>query len=508
MKKTAAQIFFIISLAVCPFFLSCGMADEESHDEASASSQWHLKATATDHQVNLSWKIPNDPKIDHVKIYRSLIPTDPHGKQIANLKTLGYEYSDRVRNWKPYYYWVQAVDDNGQNLGTSNKVAAFAHPGDSALDRIETFAFWYEPYKPTTDDDSTARHIGHAAFVVGPDQDTDTMMDLKTAGVDVLSYISFYQTADWAHGTFKKDENFSAVIKRLAPVAFYRKNLNFPGSPPGYLPSIFSREGNVEYNPQSIQYTADPNSAPLREMALSRINELMDSGTSGFFVDNGYNDDIAASIADQSDLHAHYYGANLTSADAFLGLLMDIFCEVKKRNPKGIVMVNGTVPASAEFYGLKLGDVSDGQLWESYLRSSYSTLNEHVDDWDEVYRRSIEIERSWQAAPPHRMYVLSYPWDRNEAFFTYATAKLCDLPWSANVGITDPHHSHFGGRFGTYPELVNIHLGHPVNERQYGGEKWGEVYVRYYANGFVMVNPADQEQKFTLLKGHKKYREK
>ena len=90
-------------------------------------------------------------------LLHELTPTDTHGASIAGLGALDNEYSETVPNWTPYYYWVQAFGSNGEKRGTSTKVAAFAHPADNASARVETFAFWYEPYKPSTDPNPSRR---------------------------------------------------------------------------------------------------------------------------------------------------------------------------------------------------------------------------------------------------------------------------------------------------------------------------------------------------------------
>lgn len=474
----------------------------EGRDTSAASLLWHLRATMSDGRIILTWQPQNAPRSKLLRVYRSATPTDLQGTLVASLDASGHEYSDTVPNWTPYYYWVQASDAKEVVLGASTRVAAFAHPTESVSERVETFAFWYDPYKPSSDQDASVRHIGNAAFVVGAGYGATT--DFAKLGIGVLPYITLYQTHTWT-GSFPKAVDAAAVIDKIAPIAFYRKSAMFPGSPSGYVPTVFCRPGNIEYDPSAIQYTTCPNSAPFRDIVLTHVRKEIAGGAFGFFVDNGYEDDIAASSVCQSPRHSHYYGDNLTSADAFLGMLMEITCAVKKRNPHGIVMVNGGVPIRSNFYGLRLGDVSDGQLWESYLRSSYNTPKEHTDNWESVYQRSVDFEKAWQATPPHRMFVLSYPWDRNEAYFCYATAKLTNLPWSAGLGISDPAHSHFGGLFGTYPELVNLRLGAPTIVPQYGGEKIGEVYVRRYELGFVVVNPTHQEQKLVLPPG-KRYK--
>lgn len=477
----------------------------EGRDTSDMSRLWDIKPKMADSRINITWQPTGDPRTKRLNVYRTFSPTEQRGTLIASLDASGHEFSDTVPNWTPYYYWVQASDANGAVLDSSPRVAAFAHPVGIDSERVETFAFWYELYKQISDPNESFRHIGNASFVVGADNGATA--DLAKLGIGVLPYITLYQTHTWT-GSFTKDEDANSVIAKIAPIAFYRHTLKFPGSPPGYVPTVFCRPGNIEFNPQAIQYTTCPNSAQFRDMVLTHVRKEIADGVFGFFVDNGYEDDIAASSVCQSQWHSHYYGDKLTSADAFLGMLMEITCAVKKRNPHGIVMVNGEVPPRSNFYGLRLYDVSDAQLWESYLRSSYSTPKEHADSWEFVYRLSVDLEKAWHAMPPRRMFVLSYPWDRNEAFFCYATAKLSNLPWAAGLGISDPNHKKFGGHFGTYPELINLRLGAPSDVSQYGGEKNGEVYIRRYEAGFVVVNPTRQEQKLIFpLSKRKKYRD-
>ena len=471
--------------------------------DTSSSSRWELRARMADDRIGLAWQKPAFATARTLKIYRSTVPTDDQGTLIASLDTARDEYVDTVPNWTPYYYRVQAVDSKGNVLGTSSKAAAFAHPVGKEPERVETFAFWYEAYKPSTYPDSTIKYIGNAPFVAGLRK--EAAGDLKKFGIGVLPYITLYQTADWT-AKFPTGAAFSLVESGIAPFAFYKSTAHFKGSPPGYVPTVFRRPGSIEYDPAAIQYTTCPNSVPFREKVFDFVSKQLAGGVYGFFVDNGYQDDIAASSVCQSTAHRHYYGDQLKSADAFIGMLMEMTCAVKKQNPNGMVIVNGGVPDRAEFYGLKLNDVMDGQLWESYLRSSHNTSGGHVFDWASVYKRSVEVEKAWFLNPPKRMFVLSYPWNRDEAFLCYATAKLTNLPWSANLGKADPEHKEFGGHFGAYPELIDLRLGLPENLNQFGGEKLGEVYVRHYQKGFVVVNPTDKVQKTTLpFSGRAKY---
>ncbi len=458
----------------------------EGRDFSDLTRDLRPRITAGDGTVKLAWKAPPSIRPVKFKLFRSEKPQDIPEKPLAILAASKTEYEDKIPNWSLRYYRVEAVDARDVSLLVSDLAAAVARPPAARVPRVETFAFWYQPYKPSTDPDPSLKYIGNVPIVIGPG--AEFAKDLVKNQRGLLPYVTYYQTYNWA-GVFPNSAEPQMVADKIAPICFYRKSLKFPDSPPGYVPSTFCRPGNVEYKADAVQYTICPNSARFREMVLAHAVTQLDGGALGFFVDNGFPDDIATHAVCESEQHEHYYGDSLTAGDAFLGILLEVLCEVKKRHPEGIVMVNGGVPPKSSFFGLTLGDVCDGQLWESFLRSSYNTPKEHVDDWQQVYRRSIQEEKGWLATPPQRMFVLSYPWDRREAFFCYATAKLCQLPWSACLGDQDPEHKVFGGHFGTYPELVDLRLGKPVEEKQFGGTKSGEIYFREYEQGLVVVNP-------------------
>jgi len=468
-------------------------------DDSAARRQLRPRTVAADGLIRLTWNKPA-LKAARLRLYSAHVPNGM-GTVLMTKPVEAGQYVDLARNWTPRYYWLEAIDADGEILLTSDKAAAFAHPKPMTTQRVETFAFWYEPYKPTTSPDASLKHIGHGSFVVGPGSGASA--DLVKAGMGLLPYITLYQTSRWA-GSFPSTADPQTVAKKISPISFFRPSLRYANAPRGYLPTVFCRSGNVEYNARAIQYTTCPNSVPFRTMVLTHVRKQLAGGVLGFFVDNGYRDDVASRSVCQSTAHAHYYGNGLTSADAFLGLLMEMTCAVKKHNSRGVVMVNGGVSPGAEFGDLKLGDVSDGELWESYLRSSYSTVDKHVYNWQSVYKRSVDLEKAWYASPPRRMFVLSYPWNRTEAFFCYATAKLCNLPWSAGLGISDPKHSRFGGHFGTYPELIDLRLGKPAVRSRYGGKRSGAIYLRFYDHGLVVVNPTKKPQPLTVQLGQRR----
>ncbi len=496
LEKAAFAHVFILVVAI-ELLAASAPADP------SPARQLRPRVIAQSEAVTLSWTVPGAIHPERWNLFRAETPTATPAKPLVSLPGSARDYVDHLPNWTPRYYWLEALDHAGKTVFTSDRAAAFARPGGTGVAPVETFAFWYESYKPSTDPDASIKHIGDAAFVVG--LGASAAADLARLGSGVLPYITFYQTASWVPN-FPKGADPQMVADRLAPIAFYRASARFPDSPPGYVPSVFCRPGNIEYNSGAIQYSLCPNSSNMRELALNHVRKQLEGGVAGFFVDNGYQDDVAAGARCESTRHTHYYGEELTAADAFLGLVLEMFCDVKKSRTNGVVMVNGGVPANARFYGLSLGDVCDGQLWESYVRSSYSTPKEHVlDSWESLYQRSIALEKAWQGTPPQRMFVLSYPWNREEAFFCYCTAKLCHLPWSASLGISDPQHLKFGGHFGTYPELVGLRLGAPLRQQEWGGVKLGALYAREYERGLVLVNATrtPQSASVPLAKGHR-----
>jgi hypothetical protein len=460
-------------------------------DDSEARRSLRPKLTSENGAIRLTWNAPSGMNPARYHLYHLDTPISSTRHELTSTRADGTSYTDRVPNWTPRYYYVEAVDADGKVLLQSDLAAGIARPSRTATP-LETFAFWYEPYRPSTDPKPTLDRVGNAPFVIGPNFD-EAAADLKSNGKGLLPYVSYYQTRVWT-GYFKKDSDPRAVAAKITPIAFYRQNLHYPDSPPGFAPSVFSRPGNVEYSPGKIEYITCPNSAPFREMVLEHTRKQLDGGAVGFFVDNGYDDPVAADKGCGSRQHLHYYGEGITSAQAYLGLLLDVYCEVKKRNPNGVLMVNGGVPPQTNYCGLTLGDVCDGQLWESYLRTSYTTPNEHVQDWQSVYNHSLELEKEAHSSKPHKMFVLSYPWNREEAYYTYATAKLFNLPWSANLGENDASHARFGGHFGLYPELVGLRLGQPIRVDEYGGTKFGQVYYREYEHGLVVVNPTKDVQ--------------
>lgn len=480
----------------------------EGRDNSAAAARFRPRLTAQDGKVRLTWSAPEGSKPAQYRLFRTEAPRGKAGAALATVPGTTTDYTDAIPNWSPRYYHLEALDSAGKVLATSAIAAGIARPQGADAAPIETFAFWYEPYKPSTDASPSLKHIGNAPIVIGPG--FQAAADLAKNGRGLLPYVTYYQTAGWVgSGTFPQTADPKEVAAKIAPVCFYRKSVSFVGCPPGYVPTVFCRPGNVEYRANAVQYTTCPNSAPFRDLVLAHTRKQLDGGVAGFFVDNGYEDDVAARAQCESTEHAHYYGEELTAADAFLGMLLDVTCEVKKRHPNGVVMVNGGVPAKSSYYGLTLGDVCDGQLWESFLRSSYSTEKEHVYAWQGVYNRAVDLEKAWNGVPSRKMFVLSYPWNREEAYFCYATAKLCNLPWSASLGISDPQHKEFGGHFGTYPELVDLRLGSPTDAKAYGGMKLGSAYFREFAKGMVVVNPDKTERRVVIdLQGKlRKYRD-
>ena len=317
-------------------------------------------------------------------------------------------------------------------------------------DRPETFAFWYESYHTLQEPDATLAHIGNPAFVVSDKGSWDHDEDLTQRGIRRLPYITLADTYQWVK-TVTEREPVNEIEQEMGPVAFFRRDLPaFSRTPAGMIPAEDSRPSYPTYNPNEIYYAACPNSEILQKKVLAYVRDQIRRGAGGVFVDNGYSDPDVATKSCESPYHRHVFGPSVNASQAFLGLLSNIRDEVKKSNPQNLVLVNGFVPPGTAFQGHTLNELIDGQLWESFLRSSYSTLPQHRADWTYTHELGMQLEMRWLKKDRPHAYVLSYPWDRSEAFFCYATAKLCHLPWSAGLGVDDRQHRTSGGHFGTY----------------------------------------------------------
>src|SRR5207247_803916 len=155
-------------------------------------------------RLHWTWPVLRAARVD---LYPTDTPAAKAPRPLATLPPQTREYRDRIPNWTPRYYRLEAVDARGRPLLASDLTAAIARPSASASGYadaapVETFAFWYEPYRPTTDPKPSLRYIGSAAFVIGPGM--EAAADLARAGKGLLPYVTFYQTAGWA-GSFPKD---------------------------------------------------------------------------------------------------------------------------------------------------------------------------------------------------------------------------------------------------------------------------------------------------------------
>ena len=137
-------------------------------DHSLAARQFRPRVTAADGAVRLAWTVPSVPRAARINLYRTDTPKAKASRPLVTLSPHARGYLDRIPNWTPRYYRLEAVDGRGRSLLNSDLAAAVARPAAGAAAPVETFAFWYEPYHPSTEPDASLRHIGNAAFVVGP----------------------------------------------------------------------------------------------------------------------------------------------------------------------------------------------------------------------------------------------------------------------------------------------------------------------------------------------------
>ena len=241
-----------------------------------------------------------------------------------------------------------------------------------------------------------------------------------------------------------------------------------------------------------MDYETCANSTAFRSKVMNFESTEMAGGAGAFFIDIGLPDLAESQAVCTSPYHAHYYGNNVTEGQAYVALLLDFEAAMKQAAPGSFTILNGDVAGHVNYKGLTTIDIADGFLWESFLRTSYPDEAHHVADWQTTYKRAVADEKIYNG--PNRktwgkLLVLSFPWTKDEAYLCYATAKLCNFPYSAGLGINDAQHAKFGGHFGTWPELISLRLGSVKNVEDFGGNEDGGAYYRIYQQGVVVVNP-------------------
>jgi hypothetical protein len=147
-------------------------------------------------------------------------------------------------------------------------------------------------------------------------------------------------------------------------------------------------------------------------------------------------------------------------------------------------------PGYHDYYGLPLSDVIDGRTAEDFLATNESGPGHQVD-WATQYQLAVLYEAQ-NATAYEQWTAISYPENRDEDYYCYCTAKLCNLAYAENVGNN-------GGRcqWGIWPELTNLRLGRPLDSGP-GAKKLGSVFYRQYAKGLVFVIPGTSQVQVQL----------
>lgn len=223
--------------------------------------------------------------------------------------------------------------------------------------------------------------------------------------------------------------------------------------------------------------------------------------TNGILIDNGLwagTDGLSSCTA----AHAHQISTTLdTFGLSAVRLGLEALAARKTANPNASVIVNAGgyfkhyVEHYTNFYGTDLRALPFDQFGcENYLfTASPSSGGGHQNaTWAAVYAASILMEGD-NSTYFGQWLAWAYPTDKDENYWAYCTAQLCNLAYTSNLGVDG-----FNGHKGVWPEITNLRLGAPVNVGPGADGTLTGCYYREYANGWVIVNPTAGDITVTL----------
>jgi hypothetical protein len=248
-----------------------------------------------------------------------------------------------------------------------------------------------------------------------------------------------------------------------------------------YLPSRF---------PGADKYALCDNSKELHDRVIRYVDDEVQKGFDGFFVDNTALDPTNHLVCQASHPHLH---PGMRGDDAFLALLADVREELHRRKPDAIIISNPFDPATADGLGTggrSVWDLSDYVLWENYAYTP-------VIGAKHVYWSKSLIETSLKlSADPKRaskILALSYPANLSEAISSFALARIFGFNWTANLGV-----DRGGGHWGSFLPEIPFDLAEPVSPIE--GSK-GPLLHRVFHGAEAYANVGTERQPIELHSG-------
>jgi len=246
-----------------------------------------------------------------------------------------------------------------------------------------------------------------------------------------------------------------------------------------------------------------PNSTTYVEKMLQYLQTVMEQGMDGLFVDNvseprvecygqgmrvGYSSRYHTVLAESPavkfrdprltdvPVHTHLY-PDQNQSYAFRQLLLKIRKMVKTYGPDKIMVING---------GLPYADCADATMIESYVcswawkgrRQNWQQLKELAQKYAPyIGRGSAVIALSYFGETQATV--------KDDAFFSYAAARLSDFIWSDYQTLND----------NPATVLYRASLGPPSTSLQAAAP---DVEYRWYRSGLVAINGTDREASLTV----------
>ena len=245
------------------------------------------------------------------------------------------------------------------------------------------------------------------------------------------------------------------------------------------------------------------NSTTFNEKMLGYLKSVMDQGMDGLFVDNvsetreecfgdgmriGYSSRYQTVLAESPaekfrhpgltdvPVHTHIYPGQNHSY-AFRQMLLKVRQMVKTYGPDKIMVING---------GLEFSDCADATMVESYISSwAWKGRRQNWRELKEMARKYAPYIEQGGAVIALSYFGETQSTIREDAFFSYAAARLSDFVWSDYQTLNDDPAT----------VLYRARPGPAITALQAVAE---DVDFRWYRNGLVVVNGTDREAEFSL----------
>lgn len=458
--------------------------------------------------VTVSWTSHGQTPTDTITIISSATPDMANPTTVVSGQALAFGSTNVTLSpvhWNHRYYQAQAVNAASGVDAKSPVIVGVNNPKSTLLTGVETLGYDYDGYKPG--DLKTKIGLGAGIVIARP----NAAADCHAAGIPLMVYNTWYQQAPTVAG---QDNKTNAQLQ--ADVG----NILYDGA-----------SDNTGFKPtrQSIggRYIPCDNSTAWIAIVAAWITRTLDNGgqagIQGLWIDNGYTDPAAplsSQLICQSPFHTHQ-SAGLTQAQTYMGMCLKAVCILKQAQANALYGLNDmsqkaygifqTAPNTGiygdetrQYFGLHLSDMFDMFVWEGFLCNVTTKSPLPEEKWHFVYNQAQYCE-SYNSNNRAQITLLSYPKTKSDAYFCYASAKLCNLAVAQNIGEKGGLNSN--GHFGFHPAINNLKLGKPI-ANQTGGLQYGSTgcYYRDYAKGFVVVNPTDKPVTVTLTESQKRKR--